>query len=115
MSPITSVSVFPAPLGITDWNSLFWIVHPGGNKILDSIETELKLEKEKLVATRHVLAGFSNIASGGVIFIMDEMRKRSMKEGNATTGEGAEFVVLLGFGPGLTIETVVLGALAIRI
>ncbi|KAI6678553.1 hypothetical protein NL676_039349 [Syzygium grande] len=29
-------------------------------------------------------------------------------EGKATTGEGMEFGVLLGFGPGITIETVVL-------
>ena len=101
------------PLGITDWNSLFWIVHPGGNKILDGIETELRLEKEKLFPTRHVLAEYGNIASGSVIFVMDEMRKRSMKEGKATTGKGAEFGVLLGFGPGITIETIVLCALAI--
>ncbi|KAG2721151.1 hypothetical protein I3760_02G068200 [Carya illinoinensis] len=25
------------PLGITDWNSLFWIVHPGGPAILDQV------------------------------------------------------------------------------
>ncbi|KAF3325177.1 stilbene synthase [Carex littledalei] len=103
------------PLGISDWNSLFWIVHPGGQKILDGIETELKLEKEKLLPSRHVLAEFGNMASGSVIFVMDEMRKRSRKEGKATTGEGAEFGVLLGFGPGLTIETAVLRALTIPI
>ncbi|XP_078152832.1 chalcone synthase 8-like [Carex rostrata] len=101
------------PLGISDWNSLFWIVHPGGRKILDGIETQLNLEKEKLLPSRHVLAEFGNMESGSVIFVMDEMRTRSRKEGKATTGEGAEFGVLLGFGPGLTIETVVLRALAI--
>ncbi|KAJ1688922.1 hypothetical protein LUZ63_013077 [Rhynchospora breviuscula] len=98
-----------APLGITDWNSLFWIVHPGGRKILDGIENELKLEKEKLLATRHVLSQYGNTGSSSVIFIMDEMRKRS--KGKATTGEGAKHGVLLGFGPGLTIETTVLSAI----
>jgi predicted naringenin-chalcone synthase len=99
------------PLGISDWNSLFWIVHPGGRKILDGIETELQLEKEKLLPVRHVLAEFGNMASGSVLFVMDEMRKRSRKEGKATTGDGAEFGALLGFGPGITIEIAVLRAL----
>ncbi|XP_078161689.1 stilbene synthase 4-like [Carex rostrata] len=103
------------PLGISDWNSLFWIVHPGGRKILDGIETELQLEKEKLLPTRHVLAEFGNMASGSVIFVMAEMRNRSRKEGKATTGDGAEFGVLLGFGPGITIEAAVLRALPIPI
>ncbi|KAJ3701132.1 hypothetical protein LUZ61_004837 [Rhynchospora tenuis] len=100
-----------APLGITDWNSLFWIVHTGGQKILDRIENELKLRKEKLLATRHVLAEYGNIGSGSVFLVMDEMVKRS--KGKASTGEGAEFGVLLGFGPGLTIETSVLRAVQI--
>ncbi|KAJ3705260.1 hypothetical protein LUZ61_008965 [Rhynchospora tenuis] len=100
-----------APLGITEWNSLFWIVHPGGKKILDELENELKLDKEKLLASRRVLAEYGNIGSGSVIFAMDEMRKRS--KGKATTGEGAEFGVLLGFGPGLTIEATVLRAIGI--
>ncbi|KAJ4813183.1 Stilbene synthase [Rhynchospora pubera] len=102
-----------APLGITDWNSLFWIVHPGGQRILEGIENELKLDKEKMLTTKHVLAEYGNIASGSVIFVMDEMRKRSKKQGKATTGEGREFGVLLGFGPGLTIETSVLRAIEI--
>ena len=101
------------PLGISDWNSLFWIVHTGGEKVLDGIESELKLKKGKLLPTRHVLAEFGNMASSSVIFVMDEMRKRSMKDGKATTGEGAEFGVLIGCGPGITIETAVLRGLPI--
>jgi chalcone synthase/stilbene synthase len=103
------------PLGISDWNSLFWIVHPGGRKILDGIENELKLKKEKLLPTRHVLAEYGNMASGSLIFVMDEMRKRSKKERKTTTGEGAEFGVLLGFGPGLTIETAVVRAMEVPV
>lgn len=36
-------------LGITDWNSIFWITHPGGRSILDHVENELSLKPEKLV------------------------------------------------------------------
>ncbi|KAE8713555.1 Chalcone synthase [Hibiscus syriacus] len=44
------------PLGITDWNSLFWIAHPGGPAILDQVEAKLALKPEKLRATRHILS-----------------------------------------------------------
>lgn len=40
------------------------------------------------------------------------MRKRSAEEGLRTTGEGLEWGVLFGFGPGLTVETVVLHSVA---
>ncbi|KAF9606317.1 hypothetical protein IFM89_024985 [Coptis chinensis] len=97
-----------APLGISDWNSLFWIAHPGGPAILDQVEDKLNLEPKKLCATRQVLSEYGNMSSACVIFIMDEMRKKSVQEGFKTTGEGLEWGVLFGFGPGLTVETVVL-------
>ncbi|XP_074563747.1 phenylpropanoylacetyl-CoA synthase-like [Curcuma longa] len=97
-----------APLGLTDWNQLFWVVHPGGRAILDQVEARLGLQKERLAATRHVLSEYGNMQSATVLFILDEMRKRSAAEGRATTGEGDEWGVLFGFGPGLSIETVVL-------
>ncbi|XP_073110455.1 chalcone synthase-like [Elaeis guineensis] len=101
------------PLGISDWNSLFWIAHPGGPAILDAFESKLKLKPEKLRATRHVLSEYGNMSSACVFFIMDEMRKWSAEEGKGTTGEGLDWGVLYGFGPGLTMETVVLKSMAI--
>nr|AHL69646.1 chalcone synthase 1 [Emblica officinalis] len=99
------------PLNINDWNSLFWIAHPGGPAILDQVEAKLGLKPEKLKATRQVLAGYGNMSSACVLFIMDEMRKKSVEGGLQTTGEGLEWGVLFGFGPGLTVETVVLHSL----
>jgi chalcone synthase len=107
------VSEALGPLGITDSNSLFWVVHPGGQKILERIETVLNLEKDKMLVSKYVLAQYGNTASGSVFFVMDEMRKQSKTEGKATTGKGAEFGVALAFGPGLTIESAVLRALPI--
>ncbi|XP_078168772.1 chalcone synthase 2-like [Carex rostrata] len=102
-----------SPLGINDWNSIFWIAHPGGPAILDQVEAKLQLEKEKMRATRHILSEYGNMSSACVLFIMDEMRKRSAEQGRATTGEGLDWGVLFGFGPGLTVETVVLHSLPI--
>ncbi|KAL2892458.1 Chalcone synthase [Bienertia sinuspersici] len=101
------------PIGIDDWNSLFWVAHPGGPTILDQIEAKLGLEQEKLSPTRHVLSEYGNMSSACVLFILDEMRKRSIKDGKATTGDGLDWGVLFGFGPGLTVETVVLHSVPI--
>ncbi|KAL8048372.1 hypothetical protein ABFX02_07G059900 [Erythranthe guttata] len=101
------------PLGISDWNSIFWIVHPGGRAILDDVEAELALEPEKLRLSRRVLSEYGNISSACVLFIMDEMRKSSAEEGLSSTGEGLDWGVMFGFGPGITVETVVLRSVAI--
>jgi chalcone synthase len=53
------------------------------------------------------------MSSACVLFILDEMRKKSAQNGLKTTGEGLDWGVLFGFGPGLTIETVVLRSVAI--
>ncbi|CAL9093303.1 unnamed protein product [Musa acuminata var. zebrina] len=101
------------PLGIDDWNSIFWIAHPGGPAILDQVEAKIGLQKEKMQATRRVLSEYGNMSSACVLFILDEMRNRSAADGKATTGEGLEWGVLFGFGPGLTVETVVLHSMPI--
>ncbi|KAL5993607.1 Chitin synthase, class 2 [Asimina triloba] len=102
-------------LEISDWNSIFWVAHPGGPAILDQVEAKLGLKPEKMRATRHVLSEYGNMSSACVLFILDEMRKKSAEEGKATTGEGLEWGVLFGFGPGLTVETVVLHSLPVPI
>ncbi|GLT88201.1 hypothetical protein SLE2022_062360 [Rubroshorea leprosula] len=101
------------PLGIKDWNSIFWVAHPDSRVMLDQVETKLDLKPEKLLASRQILAEYGNMSSASVLFIMDVMRKRSAENGLKTTGEGLEWGVLMGFGAGLTLETVVLHSAAI--
>ncbi|KAJ1686121.1 hypothetical protein LUZ63_017511 [Rhynchospora breviuscula] len=101
------------PLGITDWNSIFWVSHPGGPAILNQVEAKLKLNKDKLRLSRKVLSEYGNLSSPTVLFILNELRKESVSEGKSTTGNGFEYGVLLGFGPGLSIETVVLRSIPI--
>ncbi|XP_058753963.1 chalcone synthase 1A-like [Vicia villosa] len=101
------------PLNISDYNSIFWIAHPGGRAILDRVEAKLGLKPEKMQTTRYILSNYGNMSSASVLFIMDEMRRKSKEEGLATTGEGLEWGVLFGFGPGLTVETVLLRSVAI--
>nr|P22925.2 RecName: Full=Chalcone synthase D; AltName: Full=Naringenin-chalcone synthase D [Petunia x hybrida]CAA32733.1 chalcone synthase [Petunia x hybrida] len=101
------VEVFQ-PLGISAWNSIFWVAHPGGPAILNQVELKLGLNPEKLGATRHVLSEYGNMSSASILFVLDEMRKSSTQKGFDTTGEGLKWGVLIGFGPGITFETIVL-------
>ncbi|MED6121054.1 Chitin synthase, class 2 [Stylosanthes scabra] len=91
-----------------NWNSLFYVIHPGGPAILDKIEKKLGLKEEKLRATRQVLSQYGNMVSASMVFVLDEMRKRSKIEGKSTTGEGLERGVLVAFGPGISFEIMVL-------
>ncbi|KAM0932937.1 putative chalcone synthase [Dioscorea sansibarensis] len=110
----TMVKAF-SPLGISDWNSLFFITHPGGRAILDKIQEKLELKPEiKMRAALHVLGRYGNMSSASVFFVMDEMRKHSIANGLHTAGEGLDYGVLHGMGPGITVETVVLYAPRLR-
>lgn len=94
--------------GSPSFNDIFWIAHPGGPAILDQVEQKLQLKPEKMAASRQVLSDYGNMSSACVLFIMDHMRKKSMEQNLLTTGEGFEWGLLLGFGPGLTCETILL-------
>nr|BAA92742.1 chalcone synthase superfamily protein [Psilotum nudum] len=93
---------------VPDVNDIFWIAQPGCKAILDQIQSQLNLQPQKLSASRAVLAEYGNMSSPCVPFILDYMRHKSMETKCATTGEGYEWGVLFGFGPGLTVETVIL-------
>uniref|UniRef100_A0A803KTM5 Chalcone synthase n=1 Tax=Chenopodium quinoa TaxID=63459 RepID=A0A803KTM5_CHEQI len=62
------------PIGINDWNSIFWISHPGGPGVLGQVQSKLGLKDNKLSTAWHVLGEFGNMFSATVIFVMDEMR-----------------------------------------
>ncbi|KAK1661484.1 hypothetical protein QYE76_049643 [Lolium multiflorum] len=98
-------------LGVVDvnaaapWNDLFYAVHPGGRAILDLIEQVLGLDAEKLAPSRQVLSEFGNMSGATVIFVLDELRRR-----RAEAEEVPEWGVVMAFGPGITVETMVLHA-----
>ncbi|CAL4981457.1 unnamed protein product [Urochloa decumbens] len=104
-----------AGLVIKDCNEeMFWVVHPGGRKILDMVQTTLGLRKEKLEVSREVMRQHGNTLSSCVIIALAEMRRRSAETSMATAGEGLEWGLLFAFGPGITVETILLRALPPR-
>nr|AAT47095.1 hypothetical protein [Oryza sativa Japonica Group] len=81
-------------------------VHPGGRAILDNIEGELQLQPAKLAASRHVLSEYGNMSGTTIAFVLDDLRRRREKEGDEH--QQPEWGVMLAFGPGITIEAMVL-------
>ncbi|CAN6202913.1 unnamed protein product [Urochloa humidicola] len=88
-----------------EWNDLFWAVHPGSRGILDHIDAALRLDPGKLAASRVVVTDYGNMLSATVIFVLEELRRRMDEE-----GDEAEWGMMVGFGPGFTVETMVLHA-----
>ncbi len=75
-----------------------WTVHPGGPKILEAVQTSLALPQIALADSWQVLADHGNMSSPTVFFILKQQSQKHL------TGP----TVMLGFGPGLVVEAVLL-------
>jgi predicted naringenin-chalcone synthase len=75
-------------------NIASWAVHPGGPRILASIEQSLALAENATAVSREVLARFGNMSSPTVLFILNRLLERNAPRP----------CVALGFGPGLFAE-----------
>jgi predicted naringenin-chalcone synthase len=71
-----------------------WAVHPGGPKILDVVQEQLGLDDAALATSRGVLSAYGNCSSPTVLLALDALRRRP---------EPPRRVVMLAFGPGLTL------------
>ncbi|MBQ1042803.1 MULTISPECIES: type III polyketide synthase [unclassified Micromonospora] len=77
-----------------------WAVHPGGPRILNVVERELALPPDGLAASRGTLAEHGNCSSPTVLLILDRLWR--------TEPSPPRWVVMLAFGPGLTLYAALL-------
>lgn len=77
-------------------------IHPGGRKILQVIEDELRIDKAQNDAAYHVLKNYGNMSSPTVLFVLKEVVQ---KFNGANQGER---LLSFAFGPGLTLESMVM-------
>jgi predicted naringenin-chalcone synthase len=78
-----------------------WAVHPGGPKILDVVQEQLGLDDSALADSRGVLSAYGNCSSPTVLLVLEELRRRPAPPRR---------VVMLAFGPGLTLYGALLEA-----
>ena len=78
-----------------------WAVHPGGPRVLDVVESALKLGSDLLRESRSVLRHHGNFSSATLLAVLEEVRAgRELKTG--------DHVVAVAFGPGLTLYAALL-------
>ncbi|MFI5139157.1 MAG: type III polyketide synthase [Sphingobacteriales bacterium] len=89
-------------LGIKKQDITHWAIHPGGRKILEVIQKELELADADLESSYRVLKNYGNMSSPTILFVLKDIwdTKASINKKELTYGAA--------FGPGLTMETVIL-------
>lgn len=80
-----------------------WAIHPGGKKILESVEKELQITPEHLWASYRVLAQYGNMSSPTILFVLDKIW-----QSNAV--HSSDYIFGAAFGPGITLESMILQA-----
>ena len=83
-----------------------WAVHPGGPKIIRSVQQSLDLSDQQLSVSLEVLERYGNMSSPTVLFILESFKK-IMSEAPAL-GEGSKHLLIIAFGPGMVSEVALL-------
>jgi alkylresorcinol/alkylpyrone synthase len=74
--------------------------HPGGVKVIDAIETSLKLNQGELNLEREVLRDYGNMSAPTVMFVLERLLERGLPDK----------VMMTAFGPGFTCAGMLLEA-----
>lgn len=77
-----------------------WAIHPGGKKILETIANELQLTEDDLHYSFNILRNCGNMSSPTILFVL-----KDIMDEHDTCGEK---IFAAAFGPGLTMETLIL-------
>jgi alkylresorcinol/alkylpyrone synthase len=92
---------FLGPRGIDRARVARWILHPGGRRVVEVMAEQLGLGPSDLAATEAVLSEHGNMSSVTVLFVLDEILRRSRPAAGALG-------VLGTFGPGFSAELALL-------
>jgi predicted naringenin-chalcone synthase len=78
----------------------FWGIHPGSKKIVEHIQERLTLSDEQVKSAFGVLRENGNMSSATILFVLDCIQQENPAPG--------DYGVLMAFGPGLTMESLLL-------
>lgn len=74
-----------------------WAIHPGSKKIVDFVQEQLRLPPESVRSSHEILENYGNMSSATVLFVLEHIQQTRQPPRGA-------YGVLLAFGPGLTME-----------
>ena len=87
--------------GLSQSQVRFWVVHPGGRKVIDYVQRYFGIGDEDLCFSRAVLGNYGNMFSPTVMFVLDEI----VRNGDPQPGDWG---VMIALGPGMAAEAVLL-------
>jgi 3,5-dihydroxyphenylacetyl-CoA synthase len=87
--------------GLSHSQIRFWVVHPGGRKVIDNVQKHFGMTDEQLRFSRTVMRNYGNMSSPTVMFVLDEV----VHNGNPRPGDWG---VMIGLGPGMAAEVALL-------
>lgn len=80
----------------------FYALHPGGMKILEACETALHISKAQNKISYDILNDYGNMSSVTILFVLNEYLR------TFTTADAGKKILGCAFGPGLTMESMIL-------
>lgn len=79
-----------------------WIVHPGGRRIIENVQTALGLSDEDVDTSWHALADHGNVGTPSILYVLKDTIERHEPQ----PGERGLMVTI---GPGVTVGLMLLG------
>jgi alkylresorcinol/alkylpyrone synthase/polyketide synthase Type III len=87
--------------GLTKEQITHWILHSGGRKVIDNIQSEVGLRDDQVRHSKFVLRNFGNMSSPTVLFVLKEVMGNNGAGPNSKPGD---IGIMLALGPGLAVE-----------
>jgi 3,5-dihydroxyphenylacetyl-CoA synthase len=87
--------------GLSQSDVRFWVVHPGGRKVIDNVQKHFGMTDDQLRFSRAVLRNYGNMSSPTVMFVLDEV----VRNGDPRPGDWG---VMIALGPGMAAEVALL-------
>lgn len=79
----------------------FWVVHPGGRKVIDKVQKHFGMTDDQLRFSRTVLRRYGNMSSPTVMFVLDEVARNGDPQPD-------DWGVMIALGPGMAAEVALL-------
>jgi predicted naringenin-chalcone synthase len=87
--------------GLSRSHISFWVVHPGGRKVIDNVQKHFGMTDAQLCFSRTVLRNYGNMSSPTVMFVLEEV----VRSGDPRPGDWG---VMIALGPGMAAEVALL-------
>ena len=101
------VESFLVENGLSIPEIVHWLTHPGGPKVIDTIESCLDLPPQTLDNTREHLRTVGNLSSTSVLVLLDQWLNEH-NSANVPTSSTGNYAVMLSMGPAFSAELVLL-------